>query len=249
MANTTYYIYLISGYGGANPSCMASASLTPSFLHTSGYSLALMGNTTSGSPVIFNVGGPFPGGLSKPMGNPLAGAAINDTVTGSTVPSSATISSLASFYLSSVTGTWSSTSANQITSISTPLTNVAAYMLVGPPANSPSGNFTFPTGNTTIENVCTSACSYCSPAPCILLYNSITCTCSSGSTGTVAISGNFTITLGPYTTASSTAQGAMFNVYDGYYRMVGALNTNATHSRASECPASARPLAKSHFAA
>ena len=40
--NTTYFFFLVSQPGGANPNCMASASLTPSFAHASGYSLFRM---------------------------------------------------------------------------------------------------------------------------------------------------------------------------------------------------------------
>ena len=54
---TTYFIYVISGPGGANPSCMASTSLTPSFVNTSNtYKIKTQGMTFMGSSTVYAVG-------------------------------------------------------------------------------------------------------------------------------------------------------------------------------------------------
>ncbi len=209
--NTTYYFFVISGPGGANPSCMASASLTPSFKNTGNtYKLSQTATTTNGSEIVFAVGG----NLSTPTSNPLAGMAVGDLIKSTGYiqdMTPTTITSLQSFSLNRLSGSTSLGSSNVNFSAGTSLTGAASGMAVAGPQLTPG---------TLITAVNTG----CGTTPCISISPAANGPVSSQS---FWISGGYTITLSQAAIQSSTPT-VTVNVYAGLYRMIGALRTVTT---------------------
>jgi hypothetical protein len=226
--STTYFLFLIAGSGGANPACMASTSLVPTFLNTgTTYTLAQNGNVTSGSPYVFNVGGPFPGGSSSLLfSNPVAAMSMGDVI--SIGATSQAISSLRSFQ---TTFTGDTAMSSKVIQNISALNGVVVNMLIGDPpgATTPIGSST---GGTTVLNICTSPTSCtaagtgCTPtgAYCILMSSQANANATGAS---IAASGNYTITL-PTNYSGATATTTPLTVYHGLYRLIGALNTDPT---------------------
>ena len=209
-ASTTYYFFVISGPGGTNPSCMASTTLAPTFLNLPpSQTIQLTGQTTAGSNVIFNLS---PGtAISAPNGfnaNPLGGIMAGDPISGSNFTSS-TIQSLSPFRLIGVPATISST--NTATAASgfagvLPGMSVAAVTVPMASAGIPPG--------TVAGASCGSTCINLMPPSGFISAGAIVLT----------FSGNYTLTLGGTTTASSSAATTVA-VYPGRYRLAGALYT------------------------
>ena len=217
----TYYFFVVSGPGGSNPSCMASASPVPSFINApASYQLTQPATTTSTSPVVFGVGGQ----LGTPTSNPLGGMAVGQRITASSggivVSPPTTISSLQSFNLPAFSGTVHVLGTTYYVTTLVSLTNVAVGMaVVGQPPPS-GGTGSIPPGAIVSAVNPTSLCT----TPC---FSFTPAAMTTPSTGAVMawISGQYTVTLSQNAISTGTTN---ITVFAGLYRLVGALYTDSS---------------------
>jgi hypothetical protein len=208
-ANTTYFYFVVSGARGANPSCMASANPTPSFLNAT-YTIPLIGYTDTGSKLVYNVGGPDALGMSATQvgANTLASVAVNDYVTCSCLSGPAQITSLTPFKYQPSPGSFT-ISGSCISGSGIGSAGLQINMLVSGPSI-PANDY--------VTLVNTGACG----ASSVTLNAAAT-----GTTGTVTFAGNYTMTLNAAATGPNYpgGGGVAFTVHHGLYRLAGELYT------------------------
>jgi len=199
-ADTTYFYFLVGSASGGNTSCMASASQTPSFMNTN-YSVSVSGTVYNGVPWLYNL--PSTAGI-------LAG----QTVSCSCITSGTLTATSVGTVTSDVVGSNSGGAATfNISSGS--LANVGVGMAVSD-MTAPAGGGCTPAG-------------IISPGATISGTSGTTITVSgtirgSATNDCITISGGRAIGLSATPTATG---GATATVYNGLYRLVGALYTDA----------------------
>ena len=224
--NATYNVFVISGPGGSNPSCIASLNTVPSFLKAGAYySLSTQGMTVAGSPMIYNVGQTVttnPDGSMHYSGpnnltmNPLAGMAVGDLITGMNIPDT-TIASLPAFNANNITTniSGSATDCIKLPNI-TSATTLVGFNIAGP-SILPSTYIDSAAATCTLNHF-----HYHLSQPPAGPVNSVN----------IAIGGNFTITtVAKALTTSSLGPPfapSLLTVYVGLYRSVGQFATDGS---------------------
>ncbi len=222
--STTYYIFAIAaaianpdGNSAPTPSCMASTSLTPSFMATSfqgsGYQELGQGGTVSGSSTVYNA---IPQSGSV---NALAAAQIGDAIqsnSANAIPAGTTIASFSANTVpnTQLTGAFSQNSTSVTLSCGS---SCVTDGVVGGMAIQDSQGGCIPAGTYIADT---------SQLPTITISqrtnNVMGCNVSMN---TLSISGARQINLSG--AAGATKPSAQFTISTGYYRLIGALYTDS----------------------
>ena len=219
-SRTTYYFFVISGPGGAAPSCMASLNPNPTFVNTTqpSYQIQTRALTSNMSTIVYDVGQPASTPVTGLNANALAGMMVGDIATSPATPisyfSPTAIFSLKSYNINAPSAV-TSAGSSYVTGV--PMTGIFPGMDVG-------GMYV--PGGTIVTAVnpgtgCT--------IPCIQM-SQLASGMSPNPASPLTFGGNYTITLAGTTGASGTtslATPANVTVFAGRYRMIGALFTNA----------------------
>ncbi|HEY5046664.1 MAG TPA: right-handed parallel beta-helix repeat-containing protein [Rhizomicrobium sp.] len=219
--NTTYFYFVIGTASGGKPSCIASASTTPSFVNAgTDFSTAISGSVAAPGPATYS-GLPYIYNLASTAGM-MPGQTVVSTNSTSYFPQT-TIVSTATVTISA--GASSVTSAG-VTTFTSAVAGIGNYMVISDVIAAAACGSVSPLGkipsNTYITGLSTN------------MSGDTVATMSAGPTmnwgnDCITISSGRTLTLAANATVSSTtAAPASATVYTGLYRLVGALYTDGS---------------------